>query len=81
MKNRLTDFAREVVTDLKVAPNHGWRHTFKTIGREVGIEDSVLDGICGHAPPTVGKSYGGVSITAQVRAFAMFPRFAVEGRN
>lgn len=33
VKNRLVSFAREVVTDLKVAPNHGWRHTFKTVGR------------------------------------------------
>jgi len=74
-KNRLADFARVVVTDEKVAPNHGWRHAFKTIGREAGIEDSVLDGICGHAPGSVGGSYGGVSIAAQVRAFGLFPRF------
>ena len=79
VKNRLTDFAREVVKDLKVAPNHGWRHTFKTIGREAGIEDSVLDAICGHAPSSVGGSYGGVSVAAQRRAFERFPRFAVEG--
>ncbi len=26
VKNRLVDFAREVVTDKRVAPNHGWRH-------------------------------------------------------
>jgi len=75
VKNRLVDFAREVVTDKMVAPNHGWRHCFKTIGREVGIEDSVLDGICGHAPSSVGGSYGAVSVAAQSRAFAMFPRF------
>ena len=49
VKNRLVVFAREAVTDRRVAPNHGWRHLFKTTGREVGIEDSVLDGICGHA--------------------------------
>jgi integrase len=38
-KNRLREFAREVVTDKGVAPQHGWRHLFKTIGREAGIED------------------------------------------
>ena len=75
IKNRLTDFARVVVTDKRVAPNHGWRHCFKTIGREVGIEDSVLDAICGHAPGSVGGSYGDTSIAAQVRAFELFPRF------
>ena len=78
VKNRLTDFAREVVKDEKVAPNHGWRHTFKTVGREAGIEDSVLDAICGHAPKTVGGAYGGVSLAAQKRAFERFPRFEVD---
>lgn len=74
-KNRLAEFARVVVTDEKVAPNHGWRHTFKTIGREVDIKDSVLNGICGHAPGSVGGSYGETSIAAQVQAFGRFPRF------
>ncbi len=30
-------------------------------GVESGIEDSVLDGICGHAAKSVGGSYGEVS--------------------
>lgn len=77
VKNRVTEFVREVVTDSRVAPNHGWRHTFKSVGREAEIEDSVLDGICGHAPTSVGGSYGEVSITAQAKAFDRFPRFAI----
>jgi hypothetical protein len=52
-KNRLTEFVRTVVTDPNVKPLHGFRHSFKTIGREAGIEDSVLDAICGHAPSSV----------------------------
>ena len=39
-KNRLREFARKAVTAEGVSPNHGWRHTFKTRGREAGIEDS-----------------------------------------
>jgi integrase len=77
VKNRLREFVREVITDVRVAPNHGWRHTFKTVGREAGIEDSILDSICGHAPGSVGGSYGTVSITAQARAFERFPRFQI----
>jgi integrase len=76
IKNRVATFARQAVTDTRVAPNHGWRHMFKTIGREVGIEDSVLDGICGHAPQTEGKRYGSVPVPVQVNAFAKFPRFS-----
>lgn len=77
VKNRLREFAREVVDDAAVAPNHGWRHLFKSIGREAGIADSVLDAICGHAPSTIGGSYGDVSLKAQRDAFARFPRFEV----
>ncbi len=77
LKNRLREFSREVVTDAAVAPNHGWRHLFKTIGREAGIADSVLDAICGHAPRSVGGSYGGVTLTAQREAMARFPRFDI----
>lgn len=77
VKNRLREFAREVVTDQDVAPNHGWRHLFKTVGREAGIADSVLDAICGHAAKTVGGAYGGVTLRAQQDAMAKFPRFEV----
>ncbi|MDF2120340.1 phage integrase N-terminal SAM-like domain-containing protein [Roseiarcaceae bacterium H3SJ34-1] len=81
VKNRVTEFVREVMTDPRIRPNHGWRHTFKTIGREVGIADSVLDGICGHVPASVGGDYGDVSIAAQVKAFERFPRFEIDGRG
>jgi integrase len=74
-KNRLTEFARVVVADAKVAPNHGWRHCFKTIGREVGIDRTILNAICGHAAGSVGDNYGETSIAAQVLAFGLFPRF------
>lgn len=78
-KNRLTDFVRTIVTDPNVQPNHGWRHTFKTIGSEAGIQDKVLDAICGHDPRTVGESYGGVTLAAKARAMEMFPSFRISG--
>lgn len=31
-----------------VQPNYGWRHRFKTLGRELGMSDRVLDAIQGH---------------------------------
>lgn len=75
-KNRLAEFAREVVKDPNVAPNHGWRHTFKTKGFEAGIQEKVLDAICGHAPASVGRAYGTVSMQTKVDAMAAFPRYA-----
>ena len=74
-KNRLREFARQIVTSEAVSPNHGWRHTFKTKGREAGIEDSVLDAICGHA-----TFYGAVTLAGQKAALAKFPRFDAGGK-
>lgn len=78
VKNRLGEFAREVVTDPNVAPNHGWRHRFKTVGMEAGVSERVLDAICGHAPRTVGAAYGEVTLKARVNAIAKLPRYSTE---
>jgi len=45
LKNRLAEFAREIVPDPNVAPNHAWRHRFKTVGMEAGIPPRILDAI------------------------------------
>lgn len=76
-KNRMVDFARSVVRDPNVAPNHAWRHTFKQKGFEAGIQEKVLDAICGHAPASVGRSYGSVTLKTKVDAVKTFPRFKV----
>ena len=78
VKNRLAEFAREVVSDANVAPNHGWRHRFKTVGMDVGVSERVLDAICGHAPRTVGATYGTVTLTAKAAAVRAMPRYEVE---
>jgi integrase len=77
-KNRLAEFAREYVKDPNVAPNHGWRHTFKSLGFEAGIQEKVLDAICGHAPTSTGRAYGSVSLKTKVDAMALFPRFKLQ---
>lgn len=76
-KNRLSEWAREHVTDKNVAPNHGWRHTFKTLGFEAGIQEKVLDAICGHAPSSTGRAYGSVSMKTKVDAMGVFPRYSI----
>ena len=74
-KNHLTRFVRMFVKDPHVQPNHAWRHTFKTIGSEAGIQDKVLDAICGHDPRTVGEGHGGVTLRAKARAIHAFPKY------
>lgn len=59
-------------------PNHGWRHRFKTIGRELGYSDRVVDAICGHAGRTAGDNYGDVSILAKSKVIDALPHYKVD---
>jgi len=61
-----------------VAPSHGWRHRFKTVGQEQGISDRTLDAIQGHASKTAGDNYGDVTIKAKKAAIERFPRYAID---
>ncbi|MCS3476277.1 integrase [Bradyrhizobium elkanii] len=75
---RVVDFVRTVVTDGRVQPNHGWRHRFKTISRNLGMDHRIVDCIQGHAPRTAGEDYGDVSIQAMARAIAAIPRIVTK---
>lgn len=77
VKNRIAEFIRTVVPDKNVAPNHGWRHRFKTIGMDAGIEHRILDAIQGHKPRNIAEGYGDVSTKAQAAAIARIPRYKV----
>jgi integrase len=77
LKNRLAEFVRTVVKDKNVAPNHGWRHRFKTVGMEAGVAPRILDAIQGQQPRTVAESYGDVTIKTLAAAIAKFPRYRV----
>jgi integrase len=74
LRNRLIEFAREIVKDPNVAPNHGWRHRFKTVGMEAGIPQRVLDAIQGHAPRTASDGYGEVTLRTMAAAIERLPR-------
>jgi integrase len=72
-RNKVNMFVREVVPDPHVDPSHGWRHRFKTVGIEEGVEMRVLDAIQGHAPRNISEGYGEVTIKAKANAIAKFP--------
>ena len=74
LKNRLAEFAGDVLPE-NVAPNHGWRHRFKTVGIEIGIEHRILDAIQGQQARNVSETYGEVSLKAQASAISKFPRY------
>lgn len=73
IKNRLAEFARAIVPDRNVAPNHGWRHRFKTIGMEAGIDTRILDAIQGQAARSVADTYGDVTLKTISREIAKLP--------
>ncbi len=77
-KNRVQEFVRTIVADPNVAPNHGWRHKFKTIGIDAGIQERVLDAIQGHQPKNVSQGYGSVSLVARASAMRKFPRYEID---
>jgi integrase len=82
VRQRLADWVRELgITDTDVSPNHGWRHTFKQIGRRAGISDPVLDDICGHAPASEGSAYGRASLEDMAAAISKFPRYPAVSRR
>jgi integrase len=81
LKNRLTEFARAMVPDRNVAPNHGWRHRFKTVGLEAGIPSRVLDAIQGQAPRSVADTYGDVTLRTIAAAIIKLPVFNLAGSH
>ncbi len=59
MGERLASWVRSLgVSDPHVAPNHGWRHRFKTVARSVGMDPEARSVIPGHALDTEGERYG-----------------------
>jgi integrase len=77
-RGRLGTWVRELgITDPEVGPTHGWRHTFKAKAARYGIDDGFSDGITGHAPPTVGRSYRAPTVEDMAEALKRFPRYVV----
>lgn len=66
----------DVVPD-GVSPNHGWRHRFKTVGREEGVSDRVIDAIQGHAGRTSGDTYGDVTLKTKHQAILQYPSYKI----
>ena len=78
---RLAEWVRKEVgiDDPDIKPNHAWRHTFKSMSYDAGIEERVVDAIQGHAPKTTGRTYGSVSLAAKAAAVAKIRRFDADG--
>lgn len=79
---RLAKWVRSIgVNDIRVAPNHGWRHRFKTVSRKVGIAPETRDAIQGHRPRTEGEDYGDFPVSVLAEAIEKLPRYDVLGAS
>ncbi|RVG98501.1 integrase [Sinorhizobium meliloti] len=66
------------VDDARVKPNHAFRHRFKTVGRDAGIELHYLDAIQGHADGRASTDYGETTMKALYREIQKLPRIQVD---
>jgi integrase len=77
-RERLGQWVRKLgITDPEVQPNHAWRDTFKQIAERHGITERIHDPITGHAPRTVGRTYGKATVEDMAAALKKFPRYEV----
>jgi integrase len=63
--------------DRDVDPQHGWRHSFKTIALGAGIEERIRDAITGHKVASVGRKYEAPPVSMLAEALAKFPQYQV----
>lgn len=80
---RLARWVREEIgiIDPNVQPNHGWRHRFKTIARDVRMDRHIADHMQGHAPRTVAETYGDVTVRAAYREISLIPKIELEAEG
>ena len=72
---RWASYLRDTVGLISPAkPSHGFRHTFKTLSREVGMAEDVHDAITGHAgTSSVARGYGGMPLSSMASGMAKYP--------
>jgi hypothetical protein len=76
---RVADWVRQTVglTDKELQPNHGWRHRFITIARDIRMDPDVRRAITGHSALDEHGDYGDTLIRSSHRWLAEFPRYEI----
>ena len=76
---RISEWLHELkLVPKDVQPNYGWRHRFKTQGRELGMSDRVLDAIQGHSGKKAADDYGDVTLVAKAKLIDALPDYDIE---
>jgi integrase len=72
---RIAEWVRSLGIDLRVAPNHGWRHRFTSVARFVAMPEDVRHFIQGHAGGKVADRYGDTWPQVSRREIEKLPRY------
>lgn len=67
------------IEDVRVQPNHGWRHRMRTLGRRHGLAPDIVDALVGHARRSVPDRYGEFEVAALHRELAKIPALSLAG--
>jgi integrase len=71
----------DAMKDSVVAPNHGFRHRWRTECRRIFMDREVRNYLQGHKIETVGEGYGHMPLDVSAPWIEMFPRFDVSGEE
>jgi integrase len=66
------------IKDQEVQPTHGWRHTFRQRGSRYGMQEHIIDAICGHAPASAGRGYSVPTLSDMAEELKKFPRYEID---
>lgn len=76
---RLASWIRsEGFTDKRVAPNHAWRHRFKTLSRRHKLDSGTRDYMQGHAAGNEAEEYGEFEPAVLFAEIAKLPAYALD---
>ncbi|WP_353619222.1 DUF6538 domain-containing protein [Stappia sp. BW2] len=76
-RDNLAKWVRESVgiDDMRIKPNHAWRHRFKTVADAAGIEMKYQNRITGHVATSMGDYYGDNEEETLFREVSKLPRY------
>jgi len=74
---RIAKWVKKELEIKGVQPNHGWRHLFTTIARDVAMDPEARDILKGGKPVNESGKYGEYNLTPRVREYNKFPRFEI----
>lgn len=70
----------EGFTDKRVAPNHAWRHRFKTLARRHQLDAGARDYMQGHAASNEAEEYGEFEPTVLLTEITKLPAYDINAK-